>query len=77
MTSKQKALEIINQFKGFETANEVVASKQMALTCVYHIINALSTTVNHLTLSNNDYREYFKDMDFWEAVKHEINNHND
>ena len=80
MTAKEKALSIIDKYKTFVTmwSGDVQTSNENVRMCsrivVDEIIKALDITSGHLTLTDVDFQETLKDIEFWEDVKLQIDN---
>jgi hypothetical protein len=62
MSPKEKAKQLVAQYRGFGMYNENIASKQCALIAVDEILNALSYKI-----SSN-----FEELKYFEEVKQEI-----
>lgn len=68
MTPKEKAIELVKKYKGFEMPNEHIASKQCALIAVEELIDS------HLLLTTtHDSKPSIRCKRYWQEVKNELN----
>jgi hypothetical protein len=64
MSPKEKAEQLVAQYRGFGMQNENIASKQCALIAVDEVMYQLNVLPYGM--------EYLSHIDYWEEVKQEI-----
>ena len=73
MNYKDKAVELVEQFKDHAAGNCDYSikqhAKQCATKCVDNIYQSLETTTGHIEMSSLSWQECINDFEYWDRVK--------